>query len=222
MKIIVVGGARVVYFLCRAFISKGHDVVLVNRDREECRHLARRLKATVVHGDGSDPQVLDEAGAGSAGAVLAVTPNDEDNLVICEIATRWFHAPRTLALVNDPDNEEVFKELSNTTAFSTTHILANLIEQRADFEEITNLLPVGEGKINVTEVTLRADAPVVAKALKDIRLPEQALIAGVLRNGEALIPRGPTVLRAGDRLILMTLPTNHGQVLKALLGESAR
>ena len=79
-----------------------------------------------------------------------MTPNDEDNLVICEIATRWFHVPRTLALVNDPDNEEVFKELSDTTAFSTTHILANLIEQRAGFEEITNLLPVGEGKINVT------------------------------------------------------------------------
>ena len=222
MKIIVVGGARIVHFLCRAFISQGHEVILVNRDREECSRLARRLKATVVHGDGSDPQVLAEAGAESADAVLAVTPNDEDNLVICEISTRRFHVPRTLALVNDPDNEEVFKELSDTTAFSTTHILANLIEQRADFEDITNLLPVGEGKINVTEVTLRADAPVVEKALKDIPLPENALITGILRNGEAIIPRGPTVLHAGDRLILMTLPANHGQVLKSLLGESAR
>jgi len=222
MKIIVIGGARIVYFLCRTFVSKGHHVILVNRDREECGHLARRLKATVVYGDGSDPQVLAEAGAEGADAVLAVTPNDEDNLVICEIATRRFHVPRTLALVNDPDNEEVFKELSDTTAFSTTHILANLIEQRAGFEEITNLLPVGEGKINVTEVTLRADAPVVEKALKDIPLPENALITGILRNGEAIIPRGPTVLHAGDRLILMTLPANHGQVLKSLLGESAQ
>lgn len=222
MKIIVVGGARIVYFLCRTFISKGHQVVLVNRDREECSRLARRLKATVVYGDGSDPQVLAEAGAEGADAVLAVTPNDEDNLVICEIATRRFHVPRTLALVNDPDNEEVFKELSDTTAFSTTHILANLIEQRAGFEEITNLLPVGEGKINVTEVTLRADAPVVEKALKDIPLPENALITGILRNGEVIIPRGATVLHAGDRLILMTLPANHGQVLKSLLGESAQ
>ena len=221
MKIIVIGGARMVYFLCRAFISKGHAVALVNRDREECSQLARRLKATVVYGDGSDPQILAEAGAESADALFAVTPNDEDNMVICEIATRRFHVPRTLALVNDPDNEEVFKELSNTTAFSTTHILANLIEQRASFDDITNLFPVGEGKINVTEVVLREDAPVLGKSLKDISLPENALIAGILRNGDAVIPRGPTVLCAGDRLILMTLPANQGQVLKSLLGESA-
>jgi len=180
------------------------------------------LKATVVHGDGSDPQILDEAGAESADALLAVTPNDEDNLVICEIATRRFHIPRTLALVNDPDNEQVFKQLSNTTAFSTTHILTNLIEQRTGFEDITNLIPVAEGKINMTEAVLRADAPVIGKSLRDVALPEHALIAGILRNGNAIIPRGPTVLRAGDRLILMTLPENHGQVLRTLLGQSAQ
>jgi len=222
MKVIVVGGAKVVYFLCRTYISKGHSVVLVNRDLEECTQLARRLKATVVHGDGSDPQILAEAGVESADALLAVTPNDQDNLVICEVAARRFHVPRTLALVNDPDNEQVFKELSNTIAFSTTHILANLIEQRADFEEITNLLPVGEGKINVTEVALTEDAPVVGKSLIDISLPENALIAGILRGGHAIIPRGSTVLHAGDQLILMTLPADHGQVLKLLLGESAQ
>ena len=222
MKIIVVGGAPLVYFLCRTFISKGHAVVLINRDREECSRLARRLKATVVHGDGSDPQILAEAGAEGADALLTVTPNDEDNLVICEIAARRFGVPRTLALVNDPDNEQVFKELSNATAFSATRLLANLIEQRAGFEEITNLIPIGEGKINVTEIALSEDAPVVGKSLKDVALPEDALIAGILRDGDPIVPRGLTVLRARDRLILITLPGNHGQVLKSLLGESGR
>jgi trk system potassium uptake protein TrkA len=139
-----------------------------------------------------------------------------------DFTARRFRVPRTLALVNDPDNEEIFKELSNTIAFSTTHILANLIEQRASFEEITNLLPVGEGKINVTEVALTEDAPAVGKSLMDISLPENALIAGILREGEAIIPRGSTALHAGDRLILMTLPADHGRILKLLLGESAQ
>jgi trk system potassium uptake protein TrkA len=222
MKIIVVGGARVVYFLCRAFLSKGHSVTLINRDREECTALARRLKATVVHGDGSDPDILAEAGADTSDAVLAVTPNDEDNLVICEIAERRFGVPRTLALVNDPDNEEVFRTLGRTTAFSTTHIIANLIEQRAGFEQISNLLPIGEGKITVTEVKLSPGAPVAGKSLQEIGLPEDALIAGVLRDGEAIIPRGPTVLREGDRLVLMALPDQLGAVLKRLVGETAR
>lgn len=222
MKIIIIGGAQMAYFLSRTFASKGHDVVLINRDREECTRLARRLKATVVFGDGSDPQVLDEAGTDGADALLAVTPNDPDNLVICEIAARRFHVPRTLALVNDPDNERIFQQLTHTTAFSTTAIVASLIEQRAGLEEVVNLIPVGEGKINVTEVVLNATSPVAGMSLRDVALPENALIAGILRNGEALIPRGPTVLLTGDRLILMTLPANHAQVLKALLGDAAR
>jgi trk system potassium uptake protein TrkA len=222
MKIIVVGGAKVVYFLCRTFISKGHQVVLIIGDPDEAAQLARQLKATVVLGDGSDPEVLAESGAESADALLAVTPNDEDNLVICQIATRRFGVSHTLALVDDPDNEEVFRQLTNTTAFSTTRILASLIEQRAGFDEITNLVPVGEGKINVTEVLLTQAAPVVGKALSEIPLPGNALIAGILRNNDAIVPRGGTVLEARDRLILMTLPANHGDVLKALLGDAAR
>lgn len=220
MNIIIVGGARIAYFLCRTFVSKGHAVVLINRDRDECAQLARKLKATVVFGDGSDLQILAEAGAERAEALLAVTPNDEDNLVICEVAAHRFGVPRILALVNDPDNERVFREISNTTAFSTIQILASLIEQRAGFEQITNLIPVGGGKINVTEVTLTGSSPAVGKPLREIALPANALIAGVLRNGDAVIPGGATVLKARDRLILMTLPANHGQVLEALLGQS--
>lgn len=220
MNILIVGGGKLVYFLSRTFISKGYSVTIINRDREECSWLARRLKATAVYGDGSNPQILEEAGAGTADAVLAVTPNDQDNLVICQLASLRFHVLRTLALVNDPDHEEVFRQLGITSAFSTTRVLSSLIEQRAEFEGITNLLPVGEGKVNVTEVVLEATSPVVGRALRDIAFPENSLIACLLREGQPIVPRGTTMLQAQDRLIVMTLPENHGQVLRALTGDT--
>jgi trk system potassium uptake protein TrkA len=181
--------------------------------------LARQLRAVVVCGDGSDAQVLKEAGALGADAVLAITPNDQDNLIICQLASLKFGVPRAVALANDPDNAEVFEKLG-VSAFSTTHIVGSLIEQRASLEQIINLLPVGEGLVNVTEIVLDADSPVAGKVLKDIDLPDNALIAVVIRDNQPIVPRGANDLRAGDRLVLITLPENHGTVLKSFTGES--
>ena len=220
MNTLIIGGGKVVYFLAKAFFSKGYAVTIINRQKHECARLARQLKATIVLGDATDPQILKEAQASSMDAVLAVTPNDEDNLIICQLAKLDFGVERTLALVNDPDNEKVFQQLGVATAFSTTHIISNLIEQRAGFEEIVSLLSVGEGKVNVTEVILPADSPVLGKSLTEIGLPPDSLIACVLREGQPLIPRGPTILLAYDRLILVTLPENLGPTLKLLTGST--
>lgn len=219
MNVVIVGGGKLVYFLSRALLSKGYTVTVINRDSDECKWLARHLKATVVYGDGSDPQIQEEAGAYTAEAVLAVTPNDQDNLVICQLADLRFRVPRTIALVNDPDNEEVFRQLG-ITAISTVYILSSLIEQRAGFEEITNLIPVGEGKVNITEIELKGTSPVIGQPLIDIALPENSLVASILRNDQPIIPRGATILKERDRLIVITLPENHGQVLRMLTGDT--
>jgi len=218
MKVLIVGGGKTLYFLCRNFTAKGYEVVIVNRDQAECVQLARQLSATVVCGDGSDATILKEAGTMGADAVLAITPNDQDNLIICQLASLQFGVPRAVALANDPENAEVFEKLG-VSAFSTTHIVGSLIEQRASLEQIINLLPVGEGRVNVTEVLLDADSPVVGKLLKDIGLPENALIAVVIRGNQPIVPRGANDLMAGDRVVLITLPENHGPVLKAITGE---
>jgi K+ transport systems, NAD-binding component len=218
MKVLIVGSGKTLYFLSRNFSARGYQVVIINRNPEECIQLSRQLTATVVCGDGSDADILKDAGAMGADAVLAITPNDQDNLVICQLASRKFSVPRTMALANDPDNAEVFEKLG-VSGFSTTHIVGSLIEQRASLEQITNLLPVGEGRVNVTEIVLTEDSPVVGKLLKDIDLPENALVAVVIRDKKPIIPRGATVMLAGDRVVLITLPENHGPVLKAFTGE---
>jgi len=218
MKVIIVGGGKTLYFLCRNLAAKGYEVVIINRDREECVQLARQLNATVVFGDGSDAKTLKEAGAMGADAVLAITPRDQDNLVICQLASLQYGVPRTVALANDPDNTEVF-ETMGVSAFSTTHIIGSLIEQRVSLEQITNLIPVEEGRVNVTEVVLSAESPVAGKLLKDIELPANALVAVLIRNNQPIVPRGANQLMAGDRVVLITLPENHGPVLKAFTGE---
>jgi trk system potassium uptake protein TrkA len=219
MNTLIIGGGKIVYFLAKAFFSKGYSITIVNRKKEECSWLARQLKATVVFGNATDPQVLKEAQTSLMDAVLAVTPNDEDNLVICQLANLNFGVQRTLALVNDPDNEQVFQQLGVTTAFSTTRMISSLIEQRAGLEEIVGLFSVAEGKVNVTEVVLTKNSPVIDKSLMEINLPSNCLIACILRGNEPVIPRGATTLCAKDKLVLVTLPENHGPVLKLLTGS---
>ncbi|MFO7958887.1 MAG: TrkA family potassium uptake protein [Candidatus Brocadiia bacterium] len=220
MHVLIVGGGELVYFLCRTFAAKGYTVTVVDRDRQECERLARRVPATVVHGDGTYLDVLEDAGAGTADALLAVTTNDQDNLVACQLAALDFDVPRTIALVNDPDNEGVFRELGITVAFSTARVLSSLIEQTATFTEVTNLIPVGEGKVNITVVELRQDAPSVGKQLMEIDLPDGSLVGYLLRDDEPVICRGNTELRAGDRLILITVPEDHGPALRVLTGDT--
>jgi trk system potassium uptake protein len=218
MKVLMVGAGPTLYFLCRRFTAKGYEVVIINRNRKECVQLARQFSALIVCGDGSDAAVLKEAGAMNADVVLAITPYDQDNLVICQLAAMQFGVPRPVALANDPDNAEIFEKLG-VCAFSTTDIVGGLIEERAALEQIINLLPVGEGRVNVTEIVLDDASPVAGKMLKDVPLPENALIAVAIRDHRPIVPRGPTQLHAGDRLVLITLPENQGAVVKALTGE---
>lgn len=219
MKVLIVGSGKTLYFLSRNFTAKGHEVVIINRNREECIQLARRVKATVVCGDGSDAGILQDAGAMGAEVLLALTPNDQDNLIICQLAALKFGVPKTLALTNDPDNAKVFEKLG-MSAFSTTQIIGSLIEQRASLDQVVNLLPVGEGRVNVTEIILDTNAPVAGKYLKDTHLPDNALVAVLIREGKPLISRGNNRLLAGDRLVLITLPESHGAVLKVFTGET--
>ncbi|MFP4249258.1 MAG: potassium channel family protein [Armatimonadota bacterium] len=218
MRVLVVGGGKLLYFLSRSLMSRDHRVTIINRDQDECKRLARILHAVVIYGDGSAPHVLEEAGAYEADAVLAVTPNDEDNLVICQTASVRFNVPRVLALVNDPDHEETFHALG-VSAVSPTRILSRLLEQQMSFEDVEQLIPVAEGQINVTELTLDEESPASGMALRDVLLPDESLIAAVLRRGRPIIPSGATVLRERDQLIVISLPENHGEVMRLLMGD---
>ena len=218
MNILIAGEGKTVYFLCRTFISKGHKVTVINRSQDESVWSARQLKIVSIQGDWSDPLVLEEAETNSMDAVLAVTPNDHDNLAICQIASLNFKVSQTLALVNDPDNEEVFRQLG-VTAISTARILSNLMERRVGFCEITNLITATEGKLNITEIELTETSPVAQKQIRDIKFPQNSLLAYILHQGQPTIPKGDTVLYPGDRVFVITMPENYAETIRMLTGD---
>ena len=147
---------------------------------------------------------------------MALTSGDARNLAVCLQAADRFHVPRVLAVANDPDNEEVFRKLGAEIAFSPTRVLATMLEQRASFSDITNLIPVADGRVHLTEVRLSQSSPGVGRLLKDAGLPTGAVVAYILRGDQPLVPDGSTELFAFDRLMLVTLPGDHTKALLAL------
>lgn len=219
MKVIIVGGGKLVYFLGKLFISSGCTVSVINRNSGDSREIARQLKALVISGDGSDPRRLEEAQAMRADAIVAVTPSDADNLAVCQIARHRFEIPRTVALVNDPDNEDIFKKLGVTSVFNQTKMISSLIQQEISVQDIVNLLPIKEGKVNATEILVKESHDCVGKSLSEISLPKGTLLSVILRGESVIIPRGDTKLLSGDKAILISTPQDQGPAIRMLTGE---
>jgi len=219
MRTCIVGGGLLAYFLSRSLLSKGHSLTIINRDREECEWFARRLRAVIVHGDGTHPAVMEDADSAAADSVLAITPHDEDNYLICQIARLKYGTPYVFALLNDPDNEGIFQELGIASAYSSVELLSQLIEQRIGYDAVTNLTPLADGKANLTEVLMPQDSPAAGRAVQELEFPEGCLIVSILRAGRAIIPRGPTVLEAADRVGVVSLPESYPKALAVLIGD---
>jgi trk system potassium uptake protein TrkA len=218
MRLILIGGNRIVYFLARHFVQRKYHVTIINRDPLRSRELVEQTKATVVLGEGTDINRLEEAGARQADAVLALTAHDQDNLVICQIAQTRFGVPRAIAVVSDPDNEQVFQKLGVQVAFSPTRIIGTIIEQETDFDNITALMPLARGRLSVTDVRIDPDSPSVGKFLHELKLEEDTLIACILRNDEVIVPRGSTQVTANDHLVLISRSDNEQRNLEILCG----
>lgn len=222
MRVILIGGSKTVYFLARQFVRRRYHVTIINRDPICSHELAQQTKATVVLGEGTDVHRLEEAGARQADVLLALTSHDQDNLIACQIAQKRFGVPRTIAMVNDPDNEEVFKKLGVDVAFSATRIIGSIIEQETGFEDITALMPLANGRINISDVRLDEDSPAIGKTLLELELTENSLVACIIRDDEVIVPRGATRLQVNDHLILISHPEHQTQDLQVLCGEPAR
>ncbi len=220
MRLIIVGGNKTVYYLAREFMRENFQVTVINREPARARELAEKTKATVVLGEGTNLDVMEEAGARKADVVLAMTSHDQDNLVICQIAQKNFGVPRTIAMVNDPDNEKVFQKLGISVAFSATRILGSIIAQETYFEEITALMPLARGHVSITEVRLDNDAPAVGKPLMELNLSEDTLIACIIRDGHVTVPRGSSILVVNDHLILISESDALHQDLERLVGRT--
>ncbi|MFH1413654.1 MAG: NAD-binding protein [Candidatus Omnitrophota bacterium] len=220
MYIVIVGVGKVGYFLAKRLIASKHVVSVVDRDKAICEEIAKELEqALVINGDACDPLILAEAGIERADVLAAVTGDDEDNLIICQLAKKRFNVGRTVGRMNNPDNERTFNELGVDVPIDSTKIIAKIIEEETSFSDIVNLMSFKRGKLSIVRLDLPEDSPVINKAVKDIKLPTDSVLVSILRGEEVVVPRGDTMFKPGDDVIALTLTGNEQLLLNALAGK---
>lgn len=218
MYVIVVGGGRVGYYLTKTLASENHEVLLIEKDRARSAMLIEELGETVMGGDGCEVRVMSEAGMSRADTVVAVTGDDEDNLVICQMARRHFDVKRTIARVNDPRNEEIFRLLGIDATVASTKIIYSLIEQEVDTGQVVPLTSLKRGRFEIIEADLTEASPAIGRLLKDVHLPGDSVIAVVLKGDQIVLPSQTTRFELGDCVIAFTRPEDERQLRTMIAG----
>jgi len=201
--IIVVGGGKVGYYLTKELIGAGHEVVLLEKTRARATQISDEIGSVVLARDGSEGSALAEAGANRADVVAAVTGDDEDNLVICQMAKHHFAVKRTIARVNNPKNELLFRHLGVDEIISPTRMALGSIEQDIPVHELLHLADLGSGDLELIEALLAEDSPAIGKASADLPMPDGCTLFAYIRADKAQPVRADTVFRAGDKVIVI-------------------
>ncbi len=217
MYLIVVGGGKIGFYLTQTLITEGYEVLLIEKNGKKSEYIAERLGSVVLNGDGADVITLEKAGASRADVVIAATGDDEDNLIICQVARHKFKVERTIARVNNPKNEELFKTLGIDSTVSQTNVIHHMIEQQIPQKHMAHLLTLRHAEIEIVEINVNPESSVVGKTLAEIQLPEDCVFSAITRGPEVIVPTGRTRILAGDDVIAVT-KTEREAELRALLG----
>ncbi len=221
MRIVIAGAGAVGRHLAGDLKARGHDVVLVE---QEPRHLEIAAEwapnVEFILGDACEPWVLEKADLRTADVVVAATGDDEDNLVISLLSKQEFGVPRVLARVNHPKNEWMFSEQWGVDqAVSIPHLMTALVEEAVTVGDLVRLLRLEGGRIALVEVTIPDGSPNAGHPLYELRLPTDAAIVAVLREGHVVIPQPETVISAGDEVLALSSADAEPQLRLAIVGE---
>lgn len=221
MFVLVVGGGKVGYYLAKELIESGHEVVLMEKDRGRADQIADEIGSVVVPHDGCEGKYLGEAGCARADIVAAVTGDDEDNLVICQMAKHHFAVPRTIARVNNPKNESLFRHLGVDEIISPTRMILGSIEQDIPVHELLHLAALGEGELEIIEAHLQDGSPAIGRAAGDLTMPEGCSLFAVVRGGVAIPLRPDTTLLIGDKVIAIGPTECEALLHEQLIGSDS-
>ena len=218
-QVVIVGGGAVGTHLASLLLAGGHQVMVIEAQREEIPRLQRALSPnTVLVGNGTDPAVLEAAGVRQAHVVAAVTGTDETNLVVTSLARFTFHVPRTLARVHTPKHAWMFTPAMGVdVALNQADVLAHLIAEEMSLGDMMTLLKLRKGQYALVEEQVHPRAQAVGSTLRDLRLPSECAVAAIIRSGQLLIPRPDLVLQPADE-VLAVVHASQAPHLAALLG----
>jgi trk system potassium uptake protein TrkA len=204
--VIIAGGGKVGWNLARELIAKGQEVSLIESDHRRYRVVEEELEHAAQYGDATELWVLERAGIQRADLVIAVTGDDEDNMLICQVAKEKYEVARIVARVNNPRNLQHFKLLGVQPAVSATDLILRLIEHEVPEYGLVQLLALEEERLEIIELEVAAGSAAAGRRVSDVVLPDGSLIISVLRNGTGFVPKGDSVINAGDQVLLILDP----------------
>ena len=217
MYVIIVGCGKVGYHLTKALLEAGEEVLVIERDSQRYAYVIDRLGSVAISGDGSEAPVLEEAGASRADVLIAVTGLDEDNLVACQVAKLKFQVPRTIALVNNPQNDDLFRKLGVDVIVSHTDIILSQVEEELPQHGLVHLLPLPGSKRHLVGVQIPPDAEAAGKPLESLELPQGTVIALVVdEEGEPETPSPEKILQPNSEVIAVTTAPDEEALYEAL------
>lgn len=214
MYLVLVGGGHVGMQLAKRLIGRGHEVLVLEKDSRQAQRLSNLLgDEYVMHGDGCELHTQKAAGFNRADVVVAVTGEDEDNLVVCQLAKEQWKVERVLARVNDPSHEEIFREIGIDHTVSATGIIFSLLDQQLQGDDIIPVGALHRGNLEVVESHLSNRSPLVGKTVSEIKLPAGTFIVYLLRGSLGMTVDGTTQFMAGDFLVAL-VPTASADDLR--------
>jgi len=221
MYIVINGGGKVGSYLGRALADKGHHVAIIEKREEVVNNLIEELPTDVllIEGDGCDVKFQEDAGVGHAEVFVAVTGEDEDNLVSCQLAKVRFNVARTVARVNIPKNEHIFNALG-IEAISATTVISRLIEEEMSAGEVSTFHVLKKGRLALVEMILpKEHCKVCNRQVSELELPGNTVLVAVIQGEKVIVPRGNTVMEAGDRVIAVTPIDQKDELRRLLMGR---
>ncbi len=222
MNVTIAGAGAVGLFVAADLQAADHDVLVIEKNPDLVSRLSPTTSFPLFLGDACEVSTLSDAGMAKADVVVAATGEDQVNLVIALLAKQEFGVPRVVARVNDPHNKWLFNESWGVdVAVSTPHLLTALIEEAVSVGSLVRLLEFEGGGAQLIEVTLAPDSPARDRTILDLGVPRSATIVAIIRSGHVVVPRGDTVLQAGDEVLTLTSPDAEPAVRTMLIATAA-
>jgi trk system potassium uptake protein TrkA len=221
MYILVAGGGKVGANLARELIGMGHELTVIEQRQDRFDKLEEELEHQVQRGDATEIYTLERAGiARPPDLVLAVTGDDEDNIVICQIAKEKYEVPKVIARVNDPRNQAHFDLLGISPTVSATSTILALVEHEVPEHGLIHLLELRNENLEIVEVQIKKSSPSAGKTVAGLSLPQESRLISVTRDGQSEIAIGSTKLLPGDRVLAILKPGREDEFRRALLARS--
>jgi trk system potassium uptake protein TrkA len=207
-------------YLAKALLDEGHEILILEKSSTVCDTVNEELGSICYRGDGCEASTLAQVGTGRADMLIAVTGEDEDNLVSCQVAKHKFKVPRTIARIRNPRNEVLFKKLGVDVTISSTNVILEQIAEEVPTHPLIHLHEIRDKGLEIVEVKIPQGAATVGKALRDITLPQDTFLTLIVRRAQKpLVPEPGTILMADDQIIVVTDPASEQELRKALRGS---